>query len=50
MFKAAAHHRIPREHVEEIILMAGLEGGFPSAEMAITILMRVYEEHEAKYG
>ena len=50
MFKAAAHHGIPREHVEEILLMAGVEGGFPSAEMAITILIRVYEEHAAKNG
>ena len=50
MFKAAAHHGIPQEQVEEIVLMAGLEGGFPSAEMAVTLLMKVYQEHAAKQG
>ena len=50
MFKAAAHHGIPREQVEEIVLLAGLEGGFPSAEMAIMLLTKVYEEHAAKNG
>ena len=48
--KMAAHHRIPREEVEEILLLAGLECGFPAAEMAIDILVRVYAEHEARFG
>ncbi|MCY3815845.1 MAG: hypothetical protein OXG59_06085 [Gammaproteobacteria bacterium] len=46
--KMAAHHEIPREEVEEILLLAGLEFGFPAAEMAIDILTRVYSEHEAR--
>lgn len=50
MFKAAAHHGIPQEQVEEIVLMAGLEGGFPSAEMAVHLLMKVYQEHAEKHG
>ena len=48
--KMAAHHGIPREEVEEILLLAGLEFGFPAAEMAIDILTRVYSEHEARFG
>lgn len=48
--KMAAHHRIPREDVEEILLLVGLESGFPNAEMAIDILTRVYSEHEARFG
>ncbi len=48
--KMAAHHRIPREEVEEILLLAGLEFGFPAAEMAIDILTRVYAEHQARSG
>ena len=48
--KMAAHHGIPREEVEEILLLAGLEFGFPAAEMAIEILTRVYSEHEARFA
>lgn len=48
--KMAAHHRIPQEEVEEILLLAGLECGFPAAEMAVDILARVYSEHEARFG
>ena len=47
-FKMAAHHKIPREHCEEILMLAGLEAGFPAAEMAIEILKKVYDEHAAK--
>jgi alkylhydroperoxidase/carboxymuconolactone decarboxylase family protein YurZ len=47
-FKMAAHHKIPREHCEEILILAGLEAGFPAAEMAIEILKKVYDEHAAK--
>ncbi|MDX2221112.1 MAG: hypothetical protein SFV21_00095 [Rhodospirillaceae bacterium] len=46
--KMAAHHGIPRAHVEEILMLTGLEAGFPAAEMAIEILKKVYDEHAAK--
>src|SRR5688500_9312312 len=29
--KMAVHHGIPREQVEEMVIMAGLESGFPNA-------------------
>jgi len=48
--KMAAHHGIPKEQVEEIILLAGLEAGFPKAEGAILTLNRVYEEHTERFG
>ena len=48
--KMAAHHGIPRDQVEEVILMAGLEAGFPKAEGAILTLMQVYAEHAEKHG
>lgn len=41
-FKMAHVHKIPKEEVEEILLLTGLESGFPNAEMAIEILERVY--------
>ena len=41
-FKMAHVHKIPKEEVEEILLLTGLEAGFPNAEMAIEILERVY--------
>jgi len=40
--KMAAHHRIPQEEVEEILLLTGLEAGFPAAEMAIQYLRKAY--------
>ncbi len=43
-FKMAAHHKIPRDEVEEILLLTGLESGFPNAEMAIQLLTKVYDE------
>ena len=42
IIKMAAYHKIPQEEVEEIILLAGLEGGFPSAEMAIQHVIKAY--------
>lgn len=42
--KMAAHHRIPFHEVEEVLLLTGLEAGFPSAEMAIQFLRKAYEE------
>ncbi len=44
----AAYHGIQREEVEEILLLVGLESGFPNAEHAILILMKVYKEYENK--
>ncbi len=46
--KMAAHHGIPQEQVEEVLLLAGLEAGFPRAEKAIMIMTRVYGEHAAR--
>jgi alkylhydroperoxidase/carboxymuconolactone decarboxylase family protein YurZ len=40
----AAHHGIPQEDVEEVLLLIGLEAGFPTAEKAIITLQRVYAE------
>lgn len=42
--KMAAFHKIPQEEVEEIILLTGLEAGFPSAEMAIQYLRKAYAQ------
>jgi alkylhydroperoxidase/carboxymuconolactone decarboxylase family protein YurZ len=42
----AKYHKIPREEVEEILLLTGLEAGFPTAEMAIQHLQRVYSADE----
>jgi len=47
-FKMAAHHKIPREHVEEILMLVGLEAGFPAAEMGIEILKKTYDAHAQK--
>jgi alkylhydroperoxidase/carboxymuconolactone decarboxylase family protein YurZ len=44
--KMAKYHKIPREEVEEILLLTGLEAGFPTAEMAIQHLQRVYSADE----
>ena len=46
-FKMALFHGIPREEVEEILLLTGLEAGFPAAEMAIELLQKVYAEQPA---
>jgi len=43
--KMAAHHQIPREEVEEVLLLTGLEAGFPTAEMAVQLLMSAYSTH-----
>jgi alkylhydroperoxidase/carboxymuconolactone decarboxylase family protein YurZ len=42
--KMAAHHGIPFHEVEEVLLLTGLEAGFPSAEMAIQFLEKAYAE------
>jgi alkylhydroperoxidase/carboxymuconolactone decarboxylase family protein YurZ len=38
----AKAHDIPMEQVEEILLLTGLEAGFPTAEKAIQIMQEVY--------
>jgi alkylhydroperoxidase/carboxymuconolactone decarboxylase family protein YurZ len=47
-FKMAAYHQIPQEEVEEILMLTGLEAGFPTAEKAIVTMKTVYDEHAAK--
>ena len=42
--KMAAFHGIPQEDVEEILLLTGLEAGFPAAEMAIGHLRKAYAD------
>jgi alkylhydroperoxidase/carboxymuconolactone decarboxylase family protein YurZ len=41
----AAHHGIPQDDIEEILLLIGLEAGFPTAEKAIGIVQDVYRQH-----
>ena len=36
-------HKIPQVEIEEILLLTGLEFGFPNAEMAIGVLQEVYQ-------
>jgi alkylhydroperoxidase/carboxymuconolactone decarboxylase family protein YurZ len=47
-FQMAAYHGIPQEEVEEIVLLAGIESGFPNAEKAILFLKEAYEAQAAK--
>jgi alkylhydroperoxidase/carboxymuconolactone decarboxylase family protein YurZ len=47
-FQMAVYHDIPQEEVEEIILLAGVEGGFPNAEKAILFMKEAYESHATK--
>jgi alkylhydroperoxidase/carboxymuconolactone decarboxylase family protein YurZ len=41
--KMAYAHKIPKSEVEEILLLVGLEFGFPNAEMTIGVLQEVYD-------
>ena len=41
--KMAYAHKIPQEEIEEILLLTGLEFGFPNAEMTIGVLQEVYQ-------
>ena len=43
----AKHHGIPQIEVEEILLLTGLESGFPNAEHAILLLKKVYMDDDA---
>jgi len=47
-FQMAAYHGIPQEEVEEILLLTGLEAGFPTAENAVVLMKEAYEEQAAK--
>ncbi|MFL2770536.1 MAG: hypothetical protein ACJZ9F_05970 [Rhodospirillaceae bacterium] len=47
-FKMAAYHKIPQDEVEEILMLTGLEAGFPTAEKAIVTMKTVYEAQAAK--
>ena len=40
--KMAYAHKIPQLDIEEILLLTGLEFGFPNAEMAIGVLQEIY--------
>ncbi len=41
--KMAVHHGIPQVEVEEVLLLTGLEAGFPTAEMAIQHMTNAYQ-------
>jgi hypothetical protein len=43
--RAAIHHGISRRQIEEIILLAGLEGGFPAASVARRLIEDAYQQH-----
>ena len=45
--RAAIHHGISRRQVEEILLLAGLEAGFPAAGVARRRIDVAYEAHQS---
>lgn len=45
--RAAIHHGISRRQVEEILLLAGLEAGFPAAGVARRLVEQGYQDHLA---
>jgi len=45
--RAAVHHGITRRQVEEILLLAGLESGFPAASVARRSVEQGYQDHLA---
>ena len=45
--RAGIHHGISRRAMEQCILLAGLESGFPAAGVAKRLLDAAYTEHEA---
>ncbi len=44
--RAALHHGITRAQIEEVILLAGLESGFPAAGVAKRLADEGYIEHQ----
>ena len=45
--RAALHHGLTREEIEEVIMLAGLESGFPAATAARRRLNDAIDEHTA---
>ena len=45
--RAGIHHGVTREEMEAVIMLAGLEAGFPSAGEARRRLDQAYDEHQA---
>lgn len=45
--RAAIHHGISRRQVEEVLLLAGLEAGFPAAGVARRRIDAAYEAHQS---
>ena len=45
--RAGIHHGIMREEMEAVIMLAGLEAGFPSAGEARRRLDQAYADHQA---
>ena len=45
--RAGIHHGIKREEMEAVIMLAGLEAGFPSAGEARRRLDQAYSDHQA---
>ena len=45
--RAALHHGVTRKQIEEVLLLAGLESGFPNAAGAYKWLKEACAEHEA---
>lgn len=45
--RAGIHHGITREEMEAVIMLAGLEAGFPSAGEARRRLDQAYADHQA---
>ena len=45
--RAAIHHGVPQDAIEAVILMAGLEAGFPAAAVARRGMLSAYSDHAA---
>lgn len=45
--RAAIHHGVTREQIEDVLLLAGLEAGFPAAGVARRTLQDACDQHQA---
>lgn len=45
--RAAIYHGFTRKEIEEVLMLAGLESGFPNAANAQKFVKEAYAEHEA---
>lgn len=45
--RAAIHHGVTRKQIEEVIMLAGLESGFPNAANAQKYVKEAYADHAA---